>query len=76
MTNMFNKFCGKPPTFYIDNIMLLTSEFTGVSVTRVYRSRKELSEFVRSAVHHKIYSFYANNELINYGNFYINRYYL
>ena len=84
---MFNKFRERPPTFYIDDVVVLTLEFIDVSVMSIYSIRKEKSltsevfspvkerkrirkvlhmscdEFVRSAVHRKIHSLYANNEL-------------
>lgn len=41
--NVFHKFCEKYPTLTLENIVALTSEFTGVSKASIYNARKEMS---------------------------------
>ena len=48
---MFNKFCKKLATFFIDSVMALTSEFTGVSLMSIHiRKEKSIIDGVSSPV--------------------------
>ena len=40
--NVFHKFSEKYPTLTLDNIVCLTSEFTGVSKASIYNTRKQM----------------------------------
>lgn len=41
--NVFDKFCEKYPDLAIDDVVKITSEFTGVSVSGIYGARRERS---------------------------------